>query len=217
MRSEGRARAVTVLWLGVALLAACREGSPTAVAAVPERFAGVRKQPASGTTPEGAFCEKSYPAGGEGARRYVAPPRRQIPGAPEATPASEATEAGWTWVNLWATWCAPCVEEMELLARWRDGLSRDGMQVRFELLSIDDGERGEDLAAWRSKAVPGAIGWLRSEGDLGPLLDALGVERGAMIPIHALVDASGWLRCVRVGAVHEQDYAAVKAVLRADG
>jgi hypothetical protein len=27
------------------------------------------------------------------------------------------------------------------------------------------------------------------------------------------VDASGWLRCVRVGAIHEQDYAAVKAVL----
>jgi hypothetical protein len=34
-----------------------------------------------------------------------------------------------------------------------------------------------------------------------------------MIPVHALVDASGWLRCVRVGAIHEQDYAAVKGLL----
>jgi hypothetical protein len=102
---------------------------------------------------------------------------------------------------------------MGLLRRWRDGLSRDGAEVRFELVSVDEADREEELVAWRSRELPGRLTWLRSEGDLGPLLDALGVERNAMIPIHALVDPSGWLRCVRVGAVHEQDYAAVKELL----
>jgi hypothetical protein len=89
-----------------------------------------------------------------------------------------------------------------------------GLHVGFELVSVDeDPAREQDLVAWGAKGLPGPIRWLRSEQDLAPLLDSLGVERGAMIPIHALVDASGWLRCVRVGAIHEQDYAAVKAVL----
>jgi thiol-disulfide isomerase/thioredoxin len=200
--------------LGAALAAGCREALPSTGDETAERFAGVRKQPASRATPQSTFCEKSYPPGGEGARRWVGPPQRPLPGAADGTTGTGATTAAaWTWVNLWATWCAPCVEEMELLGRWREGFSRDGMQVRFELLSIDDPEHEKDLAAWRSKPVPGPIRWIRSEGDLGPLLESLGIDRGAMIPIHALVDASGWLRCVRVGAVHEQDYAAVKGVL----
>jgi hypothetical protein len=102
---------------------------------------------------------------------------------------------------------------MELLARWRDAFSRDGAPVRFELVSIDEAANEQALVAWRSKGLPGPIRWLRSDGDLSPLLDSLGVERGAMIPIHALVDGSGWLRCVRIGAIHEQDYAAVKGLV----
>jgi hypothetical protein len=102
---------------------------------------------------------------------------------------------------------------MELLRRWRDGFSRDGVDVRLELVSIDAADRETELVAWRAKGLPGRLGWLRSDSDLGPLLDSLGVERDAMIPIHALVDGAGWLRCVRIGAVHEQDYAAVKALV----
>jgi hypothetical protein len=102
---------------------------------------------------------------------------------------------------------------MELLGRWRDGLSRDGVPVSFELLSVDDVDAADALAAARAKGLPGAVRWLRSQDDLPPLLDALGVDRGAAIPIHALVDPAGWLRCVRVGAIHEQDWAAVKTFL----
>ncbi len=102
---------------------------------------------------------------------------------------------------------------MELLGRWREGFARDGTTIRFELVSIDAADREKDLVSWGSRELPGPIRWLRSEQDLGPFLDALGVDRGAMIPIHALVDPSGWLRCVRVGAIHEQDYAAVKGLL----
>lgn len=205
MRSDRRLAAAAFF----ALALACRESRPQQDAP-PERFAGVRRQEASAAAVASAFCERAYPAGGEGARRWTAPPLRALGGSGSA---AGATPGGWTWVNLWATWCEPCVEEMGLLGRWRDGFSRDGVPVRFELLSIDEPEQEAALTAWQSKGLPGPIRWLRSGQDLGPLLDALGVERGAMIPIHALVDAAGWLRCVRVGAIHEQDYAAVKGLL----
>ncbi len=212
MRSDRRAFAAAATVLGLALAMGCRERHTESSDSVPERFAGVRKQAASAATAQSAFCERSYPAGGGGARRWAAPPQRPLPGSGNVIPAG-ASGAGWTWVNLWATWCAPCVEEMELLGRWRDGFASDGMQVGFELVSIDAPDRGKDLAAFRTKGLPGPIRWLRSEEDLVPLLDSLGVARDAMIPIHALVDASGWLRCVRVGAIHEQDYAVVKGLL----
>ncbi len=213
MRSDRRALAAAITLLGLALSNGCRDPQPSAAEAVPERFAGVRKQAAASASAQSAFCEKTYPAGGEGARRYAPPPQRPLPGAEGGSTAAAASGTGWTWVNLWATWCGPCVDEMELLGRWRDGFSRDGTQVSFELVSIDDQDRGKELGAFHSKGLPGPIRWLRSEPDLGPLLDSLGVARDAMIPIHALVDASGWLRCVRVGAIHEQDYAAVKGFL----
>lgn len=214
MRSDRRALAAAATLVGLALATGCRDSQTSTADAVPERFAGVRKQAASSANARSTFCEKSYPAGGEGARRYAPPPQRPWAGSEDGTgSATGARGTAWTWVNLWATWCAPCVEEMELLKRWRNGFSRDGMQVSFEFVSIDDSGGEKELGAWRSKGLPGPIRWLRSEPDLGPLLDSFGVDRGAMIPIHALVDASGWLRCVRIGAIHEQDYAAVKGLL----
>jgi thiol-disulfide isomerase/thioredoxin len=208
VRSERRAPAVA---LAVALAAApgCREGPAPAEAATVERFEGVRRQAAAPAAAQSAFCERTWPAGGEGARRWSAPPLRPVPGAADAAPPPGA----WRWVNLWATWCAPCVEEMELLGRWREGFARDGVPVAFELLSVDDVDAGAPIAAARAKGLPGDVRWLRSPDDLPALLDALGVDRGAAIPIHALVDPAGWLRCVRVGAVHAQDWAAARALV----
>lgn len=216
MPSDSRALRAAAL-LAIAVSAGCRE-APAASDALPERFAGVRAQAGAKTAAQSTFCEKTYPAAGPEARRYEAPPGRPLPGAEPSGGAGGASARGatWRWVNLWATWCAPCVDEMELLRRWRDGFSRDGMQVSFEFVSIDATDREQELAGWRSKGLPGPIRWLRSEGDLGPFLDSLGVDRSAMIPIHALVDASGRLRCVRVGAIHEQDYAAVKGLLASE-
>jgi thiol-disulfide isomerase/thioredoxin len=187
--------------------AACRD-RPAGGDPAPERFEGVRRQAAAPAAAPGGFCDRTYPPGGDGARRWAAPPLQPVPGLQDApTPAGT-----WSWVNLWATWCGPCVEEMELLGRWREGLSREGARVTFELVSVDDTGAGPAIAAARARGLPGPVRWLRSQDDLPPLLDALGVDRAAVIPIHALVDPAGWLRCVRVGAVHEQDWASAKAL-----
>jgi len=102
-------------------------------------------------------------------------------------------------VNFWATWCAPCVEEMPALARLRARLAPRG----FEVLAVNQGEMparvtafaertGLDLAIlldreksvakdWKVRALPTTFvvdgkGRIRlyAEGELdtGPALEA---------------------------------------------
>lgn len=192
----------TVLLAGL-LLTGCEE---KAQGPAPSRFASVKKSTQASAK---AFCDQSYPASGQTAKRFVPAALRPF-GKPVQKP------AGWTWVNVWATWCQPCVEEMGLLNRWREAFGRENLPLTFELLSIDETDAQPALEEWSGKNLPGAISWIRSDEDFGPFLDALGVERSASIPIHALVDPKGMVRCVRVGAIHEQDYGLVRALLAAD-
>jgi thiol-disulfide isomerase/thioredoxin len=183
-------------------LAGCEE-KPDGPA--PQRFASVKKNTQASAT---AFCDQSYPATGAGTKRFVPPELRPF-GPASAT----AKSPGWTWLNIWATWCKPCVEEMGMLNRWHDALTRESLPVRFELLSIDEPTEQPALEAWSTKNLPGRIEWVRSQADFGTLLDSLGVERNASIPIHVLIDPKGLVRCVRVGAIHEQNYGAVRDLI----
>ena len=99
---------------------------------------------------------------------------------------------------------------MGVLNRWREAFTRDSVPVTFELLSIDEESAQPALEEWSAKNLPGPISWLRSEADLGPFLDGLGVERSSAIPIHVLIDPKGMVRCVRLGAIHEQNYGSVR-------
>lgn len=177
------------------LLAACDE-KPAGPA--PERFASVKKGVKAA---ESSFCEKSY---GAGERAFTAPPLRA---------GEHAKAKGWTWVNLWATWCKPCVEEMGLLNRWAEGFEREGLPVSFELLSIDEPDADAALAEWRKKNLAGPISVVRSTADFSAFLESLGVDKNAAIPIHVLVDPKGSLRCVRVGSIHQENYGAVRALI----
>lgn len=153
------------------------------------------------------FCDKVFPATGAEAKKFVPALLRPLGNA-----AKESERGSWTWVNVWATWCEPCREEMPLLSRFREALTREGNKVAIDLLSIDDGEAEDALKKTVAKGLPGPVSWVRSDADFGVFLDAMGVERSAAIPIHALVDPSGMLRCVRVGAIHDRDFGAVKAI-----
>ncbi len=169
----------------------------------PSRFASVKKNTAASAA---AFCDKSYPSSGETSKRFV-------PAALRPFGAEPAKSKGWTWVNVWATWCKPCVEEMGVLNRWREAFGRENLPISFELLSIDETSAQPALEEWSGKNLPGPIRWIRSEEDFGPFLDALSVERNSSIPIHVLVDPKGMVRCVRVGAIHEQNYGAVRDLI----
>ena len=191
--------------LAVCLLAACDQAAPDAPA--PARFAAVGK--AATDRAAATFCEKQWPAApAPGARAYHEIPERPLPGGPT----SPAAGAGWKWINLWATWCLPCVEEMRLLARWHRSLAQDGIVVDLQMWSVDADQAA--LADYlRTTTVPGRVRWLRGPDDLPAALAALGADPTAGVPVHALIDRAGNLRCLRVGAVHDEDYGAVKTLL----
>jgi len=194
----------SVLAAAACLVAACEPAEPGGP--TPSRFASAKKEASNRTA---AFCEKQWPAAAVGARKYIEIPERPLAGAPAV---AAAPGASWKWVNLWATWCLPCVEEMGLLARWKRSLAKDGIALDLELWSVDEEEA--NLRQFLAQtAVPGRVRWLRDQKDLPAVLDSLGADRASGIPVHALVDGSGNLRCLRVGSVHDEDYGAVKAIL----
>ena len=197
-------RSVLVL-VALAFTVGCEDSKPEGPA--PSRFAAVKKEASSKAAM--AFCEKQWPAVEAGSKRYTEIPSKPIPGVADTErPAGK----NWKWVNLWATWCLPCVEEMGLIAKWKSSLEKDGIPIDLELWSVDE-EEGK-LTDWLKKSsMPGRVKWLRSQEDLVPVLESLGADKNSAIPIHALIDPTGNLRCLRVGSVHDEDYGAVKTML----
>ncbi len=87
-------------------------------------------------------------------------------------------------VNFWATWCAPCVEEMPALARLRDRLGPRGLGV----VAVNQGEMPERVSAFLQ----------RSGLDLPVLLDrdkdAAKAWKVRALPTTFVVDARGRIR-----------------------
>lgn len=185
----------------------CTDDKPAGPA--PSRFDGVKRVSNSAQATK-SFCEVSWPAG-EGARAFTVPVEKPIPGYQQPVPGKPM--GAWRWVNLWATWCHPCIEEIGLLGKWHESLKKDGIALDLDLYSVDDEEAA--LTSWMKKTnMPGTVRWLKGgANDLPAVLESLGVDKGAPIPVHALVDGNGKLRCVRTGSVHDEDYGAVKAIL----
>jgi thiol-disulfide isomerase/thioredoxin len=121
-------------------------------------------------------------------------------------PASTGT---WRWINVWATWCKPCIEEMPRLVAWREKLGK-----RYDLAFISADENDADLVDARKEhpELP-ASPRLAEPNKQADWYVALGLDGGAPLPIHIFVEPSGHVRCARAGGVREQDYAAVEKVL----
>ena len=136
-------------------------------------------------------------------------------------PAPAILKGRWWWVNLWATWCKPCLREMPLLPRWREAFGREGIKLDLVYLSIDSSL--EDLKAFlashRELIPPGAISLRLSDPStdaeaLAKWLTDRGLPEDQTIPIHLLVDPAGKLRCLRAGSISDSDFSIVEALLR---
>lgn len=210
MRSERAAAAILGL---AALLAACSGGGDTPRA--PEekisRTDSVKVAPkaqglAPSAQPGASFCEKLY---APGEKPFKAPAERKLSGGKAPAPRVD----GWTYVNLWATWCKPCVEEMGHLGRWREALAKDGHPINLELWSIDAAADEDALRGRAQSGLPGDVRWVESEAAFAAFIQSVGLDASAAIPIHILVDPQQNVRCVRVGAIHPEDFAQVKGVV----
>jgi thiol-disulfide isomerase/thioredoxin len=182
-------------------LGACGGKSDTPAAPLPSRTDGakVKTAPAASTD---AFCDVHATRDQAAAFRW-----------PELAPGSTAPGAAttWRWVNVWATWCEPCIEEMPRLSAWRDKLVAAGQPVELALVSVDEDEA--EVAAFQ-KAHPGMPPSIRiaTAEQRTAWLKSFGLPDGA-IPIHMFVSPTNRLRCVRAGGIREKDYAVIEKLL----
>ncbi len=114
---------------------------------------------------------------------------------PATTSAPERPERTWIWVNFWATWCHPCIEEMPLLQR-----SLAGSPIALSFVSADASD--EDLARYRREhAFTETSPRLTDPSGIAPVLARVGFRGVSSLPVHVLVDPQQRVRCVRAGLV----------------
>lgn len=110
-------------------------------------------------------------------------------------------------VNFWASWCAPCVDEMPMLSQLhRDYAGRDFAVVG---IALDDPQRAQEFAQELQVEYPVLFG----------RADAMRVgrrygNREGMLPYSVLVDAGGIIRWTRLGVLQRAEIEAQLAALR---
>lgn len=108
-------------------------------------------------------------------------------------------------VNLWATWCAPCVTEMPML----DALAGQ-MEGELRVLTISQDARGATLVTpfFAENGYERLEPWLDPENELaGQFTD------GGQLPLTVLFDAEG-RELFRVAGAYEWDSEEAIAMLR---
>ena len=158
-------------------------------------------QPDKEANPLERLCEVQHKAGKGPAFAF-----------PDVTTAAPSAAPGWQWVNVWATWCKPCVEELPMLIEWQKKLHDTGAKVELRFLSVD---ATDELVAQFRQAHPGTPETLRMSdpASLVPWATKVGLDPGATLPIHLFVDSSQHVRCARTGSVGTRDYDLVKGLV----
>ncbi|MFB6350333.1 MAG: TlpA family protein disulfide reductase, partial [Bradymonadaceae bacterium] len=121
--------------------------------------------------PPKAFCDKYYPTSEADTFEFA-----KLEGQPPA-PAD-----GWRWVNIWATWCKPCIEEMPRLIDWRDKLADKGL-TDLVLVSVDESRKVVDEFRNQHPETPESLLITKPE-KVKPWVDSLGLHPEAPLPVH---------------------------------
>lgn len=134
------------------------------------------------------------PASGSGVAQVSVIPVREVKGL------LTAPAGGLSVVNLWATWCPPCVAEMPELAEFYRETSRD--KVRFVSLSYDDPENLSKVRDFHAnKALPFDVHVLGDMARPEDIDEALGTTFGGALPTTFIFDAEGRLVQTWEGAI----------------
>ena len=106
-------------------------------------------------------------------------------------------------INLWASWCVPCQQEMPALQR---AYARAGQQVRFLGVDTEDEvNSAQDFLAATGVHYPQAVD---ARGDL---LHRIG---GTGLPVTLVLDARGRVVFSRRGRLRDRDLSAALAAAR---
>lgn len=110
-------------------------------------------------------------------------------------------------LNFWASWCAPCVEEMPMLSDLQRDHAERGLQIIG--IALDDPQRARAFAEGMQLGYPLLFG----------MADAMQVgrrygNRSGMLPYSVLVDQRGIVRWTHLGALSREALEARLAELR---
>ncbi|MDT8321194.1 MAG: TlpA disulfide reductase family protein [Xanthomonadales bacterium] len=101
-------------------------------------------------------------------------------------------------LNFWASWCAPCVEEMPMLSELQRNYAGRGLQVLG--IAVDDEGKARDFARELGVVYPVLAG----QGQ-GMVLGRRYGNSSGMLPYSVLVDRSGIVRWVYLGALGREE------------
>ncbi len=181
---------------------ACNEGTEARPATLSRVNAVKRKKAPSKVEPVADFCDVHRSADDAIPFSY-----------PKLVDDPPATARGWLWINLWATWCEPCIEEMPMILEWQKKLGANGTKIALSFLSVDEEAKAVPDFRRLNPSFPKGPRVADPEA-LEPWLISLGLDGGAAIPINIFVDGETSIRCVRTGALAERHYGTIAELMR---
>lgn len=105
-----------------------------------------------------------------------------------------------TLVNFWATWCAPCREEMPMLVDLHRAYAGFGFQVVG--VAMDDVQQARDFATGLGVDYPILVG----TADVMAMAQSYGNLSGSL-PYSVLIDRDGVVRWTHLGVLEKADLA----------
>jgi thiol-disulfide isomerase/thioredoxin len=123
---------------------------------------------------------------------------------PALLAAAPASKAPYRWINVWATWCKPCIEELPLLDKTLAAWRAQGHDITLTLVSVDGDAEAPKTFMTAHPGVPSTL-QISDATQATPWLTSLGLQSGSSIPVHVLVDANDQLLCARSGGLSESD------------
>lgn len=187
-------RGAVLAGAALCVLVGCEESPAPAQGAPPARYAAVAAKSSVTAEELAGFCDVQNG------------PSFRLPELEGPEPARAAGEP--RWVNVWATWCKSCVEEMPMIEEWRAKLPGDVMFVSAD-------EEPEALSAFSKKhpALPKSE-HMKAPESLPEWMKSLSLDAGAGLPLHIFVNAEGKVRCIRAGAVSASHWGIVESLMK---
>lgn len=98
-------------------------------------------------------------------------------------------------VNLWATWCPPCREEMPTLRAFHEKYQSDG----FVLIAIDQGEMSEQVVPFVEEFGLTFPVWLDPGSEAGRIFNTMN------LPSSYVIDRNGRVRLMWIGGISKRN------------
>lgn len=126
-------------------------------------------------------------------------------------------------INLWATWCVPCIEELAVFAKHADALRAQGatiLALNVDGLAVDGsaaaGANAEEILARVGYDLPHGVARQENLAKIEILIEHLSSRRAPLsIPSSFLVDAKGNVAAVYLEPVRWEQLARDLALLNA--